>query len=1018
MADKRIDLIKKIDSINKQISRIRSGESSDISLSELENMQYNLQSQLSQLNLPISDEPPQSSDYNEIRNDIIEATVPFKYKQAIQRYNATLNIAQAPERNRRLEQIHIQEQMDAITNNIQSNSGTLSPQDIAAQYIRINKLSERLGSIDEEFSPNGRWARRRKETAEREFVAATRTASSSASIAESIHKISISPSQLGSIGKTARELSSTKIEEESIFQQNEIDKIGSFINEIANSDMSDSEKQEAYLTLTSQQQEHIERAGQLKGSKLEQRRTKTDLEGRRRTAEDLVSKIGKRIQKEEITETAKGANFKTEQDKLSSIQNNILSASKAFKDALDGLGGDAEKLGKGLEELGEKYEKQAALVDKMIASGSGGGLSDKIAKWSGTAGDIAEAAAHGLMQMGVVSQQREMSTTTGYADIVNRQFEDVLNASGGDMSAFRRLSTGQYDAAIARAGQLGGRARTSVGMSAGADVLKGAGVVAGEYGGIKNLFDAGNAVQRSGAAIAMYGVGSAIKTQDAAMNLTGSEIALDSFNRYMALEDASKKIFDKSTQAYRNTAEGNMMATRGAGGARGELFDQLNDPIQRRHLAKLGISTQQMQSLYQQGTSQMGAAFSGVNAKSIIDRAAELQKAGYMNAEDYMSSVGKLTETGGGKGDMENILKNAVAAGMDSSRNIQAMVGSIQGLSMQSALLGISTTAGATEAVSLAYQSAGIQALPVGMRDIAAGGMANKLSQSMKDSSLNLYNIAEMSVITKLMPDKSLAQRLALQKLDMTQLNMIGKDKKAAEAMGFGFLHDDPDLLQKIKKAEARKELHQQVGPIVGPKATAALDAAFEKSNMTWEDFSKTEDGKKYAPILASAAFGQGGNITTLFDYLKDWSSNKKVKDDVTVGKGGIQTGGNKDVLAMENIRAEHFNKMEELNTRGQNIFADVYGNLENFSKVLKHTLDQGTPEDMEKKVKDASLKGDLTIKVFDTATDKFKSAVDSFTNALRDKMGIDVKETTSHEPADKVYKDKIYTRNLYTKPI
>lgn len=923
----------------------------------------------------------------EFQDQISEETTPESMTRALRRRASMLSAPSTRERQRRLDmEKHQQTVRDVNARYARVQAGTPYPSDNisndalkADQDAKRNAMS-RISEMQQEFGSGGYWENYRKERAAADMIKSTNTFVGKRSTDEQVYRASRSVSSLGAITKQAGTRTSSQLEQDVTAEKGRLAGYQEEIRGIAASGINTPEDEEAYRQAGIHHQESINKLGVLTGAQTRQSRNKTDLIGRQRSAESLVAKVGKdSLRREVASEISSGSvgSMEDEALNLESIQDKILKAAEAFEDALDTSSEAAEDLGKELETLGTEYDKQKEKMSQM-SGGGGETISDKVARWSGTAADVLQAGATGLKTMGVDQELRDVANRAGFAAISNQQFQDHQAALGGDMAAFRRMNSGQYADAANKAGFLGDLTATSLGMSAGADAAAIVAQAAKKSGNVMSLVEAGDAVSETISVGAQRGVSGIAKGVDIARSISKGETQISAFHAYMALPDEEKRAQDISMQAYRDTMGGNTLATRGAGSGRGSLFSQMNDPASRMALAKLGMGADQMQATYGQGISELGADFRGEGAAGMVKRAATLQRSGMMNADQYMSNIGQLNAAGGNAaGNMENIMKNAVANGMDSSRNIQQMVAGISGLSQSSAMMGISTAAGATNAMGLALDTQALRSLPAEMRAGAAASQIGKMNNSMSDSSMNLFNVAESFALRRAAPDVSDAQIARMQKLTATELAEIQNDPEAAKKMGLGFLGKDKALLKKVSGIVTSAESNKAGGLILSQKARAAMN---NRNGMSQEEFAAAYPEESQEILAAKGLHGINAAITDPFlDKLArgEKASGKNLPD----GKGG-------PVDNAEGILAKQFEAMEELNTRGQKAFKKLHGGIEGFNKKLEISLQNFKPEDYEAQAGKAAG-GSMQVKGFDGSVSNFSKAVDRFVDGVKEKLDI-----------------------------
>jgi len=926
----------------------------------------------------------------EFQDQIADETTPESMTRALRRRTSMLGNASTRERQRLLDlEKHRQTVSDVDARYGRAVSGNPLPTDDMSpdalkrdQDIKRHNLTK-INEMQNEFSAGGYWENYRRERAAADLIKSTNTFVGGRSTGEQIYRASRSVSSLGAITKEAGGQTSTQLEKQVLVEKSRLAEQQEEIRTMATAGLNSPADEEAYRQAGIHHQESVNRLGVLTGAQTRQGRNKTDLMGRQRSIESLVAGVGKDSLKREVaSEIASGGvgSMGEETLNLENIQNKILKAAEAFEAALDVSSEAAEDLGKDLDDLGEKYDKQKEIIGQLGKAGGGAPtISDKIARWSGTAADIMQAGSVGLKTMGVDQELRDIANKTGYAAISNRQFQDRQAALSGDMSAFRRMNTGQYAESAKKANLLGVVSATALGLSGGADALAITSEIMGKSASLNTYLNAGDVANKSTSNVAQRGMSTLVKGADVLRGITYGEDAIKTFNLDMAREDEINRARDISTQAYRDTIGGNALATRGAGSGRSALFDQMDDPKQRMALADLGMGTEQMQSIYAQGIAEMGADFRDTDAAEMVKRAAELQKSGLMGADQYMSSMGQLSTVGGGAGNMETIMKNAVANGMDSSRNIQQMVTGIASISSDSAMMGISTAAGATNVMGLALDTQSLKSLPENMRVAAAANQIGKMSSSMSDSSMNLFNVAESFALRAAFPEASDAQIARMQMLKPDELAEMRANPESAKKFGLDIVNNTKGGIDTLAKINVKAEVNSQAGLLVSEEARARLNDVIDRKT-TWKQF--TEDYPKESQSIIAAGGVHGTNSNISMPFLTKLASGEKINQkDWDIDKPD-------KVSLVENILATQFAAMEKINKHGQDVLEEFYGGIKGLNEKMSRDLTELDPKKADERAKKAG-EGSLQVEGFDGSVDKFSSAVTEFVEGLKGKIGL-----------------------------
>lgn len=229
--------------------------------------------------------------------------------------------------------------------------------------------------------------------------------------------------------------------------------------------------------------------------------------------------------------------------------------------------------------------------------------------------------------------------------------------------------------------------------------------------------------------------------------LPQAEAALHVYDSQMALQDAVNSISDEQMQSSVDFRRSMVANTLGAGGRANALYDFGTDSGNMRRAAMYGLSPQEMAGIMGRGVSALGSDFTADMALS----AGRLQKSGYMSAAQYMGNMSSLVQAGGGADDLESILRNAVAAGMDDAKSVAALVSGISNISQRTSnQLGISTIEGVRQNMMGVAQAGEFAGLTAAQRAQLAMSNAARLSETTGTQDVSIANIMEYANLRKL----------------------------------------------------------------------------------------------------------------------------------------------------------------------------------------------------------------------------------------------------------------------------
>lgn len=754
-------------------------------------------------------------------------------------------------------------------------------------------IVEKMAQIDIITEPGGYTEEHRIQSANENFIRSTRGLTKQERISSEVYKYT-RPQYYETIQRAARQPSHL-ITERIRSREEEIQNLSTRLSEMAESGIEmipgkipeglskkerkqfrkeekrKAELRQEYTSTANRFEQAIEELGISKAAEAEQKRLGVDLPSMKTSAitwgERVTRETLNKARAIEKIQSGAVGTPKQEREELVKLADRIRTLSETIQKLNTDYGDNAaaiEEHSKELKGLTSSYEEQKAVVKQQMkdSTSGGGGLGAKIAAGAGFIGDLAAIGAQVARTTTVQHTLADVQNRTAMAAISNQQFDDYTSAMRGDMGAFRRISTGVYESAGQRAITLGNR-------MAGTVVAEGLGntakAVEGAIGGGMSSFakSLGNPYAATTGAIAggaPYAGQAAIQSSDVARGISKFQTVQEAFRAYKDLEDTTYYVTDKSAGAYRGLLGNMLQSTSGAGRTRGELFAAGNNIDYRNRLADLGMSEAQMLQIQQVGTKSLGADF---NSK-MITRSAEIQRAGLMSAGEYTGGISQLNQIGG-IGQMETVLKNAVAAGMDTSKNILQMIGAINNLSNQDALKGLTTAQASAELIGLGVSAPGVSNLPAAMRANIAANSANMISKSMSDSSMNWFNVREFAQLREQFPTATLAQLTRMQSLTPTELKGLS-NKQNIEKLGLSTLLIDNETgnirqerLKDISKISTITEIDKQTGIFATADQKARIAKAIgSKGGIESLKESKDEQDRiaydQYASIISRSA--------------------------------------------------------------------------------------------------------------------------------------------------------------------
>lgn len=597
-----------------------------------------------------------------------------------------------------------------------------------------------------------------------------------------------------------------------------------------------------------------------------------------------------------------------------------------------------EDLQKAIDNLTASARGASDTLREMKRQGGGGG---RFGMFMQAAGMAAGTGANLVDTWSYENPMRQRQNEIRYAELGNRQFTDMQNALGGDMGALRRLGS-SYEAASGLNIRTKGWSRAGTALTA----------TQGLIGNIAQGASSGG-IGRFGAVLGgINNVSSAAANWNQQAGERGSALAALDIER----ADARNFIQDQLAQSYVNYAKGLGGASMGMGGLRGALVEQMIKPDTIRRLAGQGINTERATELTRMAVGALGRQFTNVDA---IENAGKVERGGYMSAEQYFQSLGRMSNTSGNAGNQfQEILKNAVAAGLDSAKNIQQMVDATVTLSERTARMGIDSSGAAADILGKAVQSMG--GTPANMQVGAAMSAIDFANAAASNKGLDFSTIAEQGGISKAFRKASLVQREVLAGLTATQLQQLTGPggAEAAEKYGLGSLAQNigsakfQDELEKLKREKILNRFAPP-GKIPGDIRQQIMDAS---------DLSK----------LGGEAGEVWRGLATIADVSGEGLGGILRKGGPTKGTVGTEATG-PEVRAADEVLKAQAEGQRRILEEGRNIV----GSLSNVAGVLREVATAFNPEKMSSAVQTGAEKFNVPVQDFSIAVKEFARVVD-----------------------------------------
>ena len=589
----------------------------------------------------------------------------------------------------------------------------------------------------------------------------------------------------------------------------------------------------------------------------------------------------------QITEDARSGKYgskKEEETKWNQAANNVKSAQAMLNDAdakNDGTEKAIENLAnfnKALIDANDALKKQEDVVkavtdrDKRKNDNFVGGAS------------AVQSVFNSVMKVAVADDTQQTNNRTAWANTGNSMWD-----RGQD--AVKNLNIESLMSVMDQSGRVGKEVagtKFNANLAGGIGRAAGVGVAGAQVaGGVLNW--AGNTGQQ--AAVAGVALGNAAELgSDQFRGLTTSSMALNEYNAQMAAGEAGRHMVASQAQEYVNHTAGSYYATRGSGST-SDMERTIMSMSNAKKYATVGVNLSEARSAA--GIMSKAGYSKGGELDNIIMGAGKAELAGSMSKQEYATAAARLTGAGGDSKDLEAIMKAAVTAGMDNSKNVGQMVEATLSLSSSMASSGIS---GVDTAKSMVGERVEDLVSKGYDRNMATGkAMANieAFDKGQTDRTVSFGNIIEQNKLRQLKGGENLSQKQMNNIVDMKEIDMAAimkggpEGKKIAEQMGLGDFFSNKGNAGQVNKIKTEKYLLQQTG---GMEQSASMMAKLEaqargesvhftdkEMAVTWNSQSRTQTIDE----LNLTAGGKGGKpANNAPKTTSDFGGTKKAQDE------------------------------------------------------------------------------------------------------------------------------------------
>lgn len=652
-------------------------------------------------------------------------------------------------------------------------------------------------------------------------------------------------------------------------------------------------------------------------------------EKRQYAATDTLNRVGSVLDTNALrSEVASGkyGSLQEETDKLSSLFSRLNQALSKFEevsenatDAQGRLTDEYKQASAELDKMQKETEKQRRIVSEVERHGGGGSSSSALLEGMPGLRRMVSAA-YGT---DIDDKITEMNLKAAAGQTAVDQYNRVNASASGDMRAMLRESSSQdfikaFSDDMRQKAIRMGMANTAV--AAPDAIAKGVGQLTNlDPSGV---FTAGAGVMetfRSGMAVAR-GIPQTTK-------------ALEAYRAAENLSGVNLEVRAQGLQAIYDQAMATRSATIGAGGSAQAMEQTLLSPEYLSMMANMGMSPGQAAQLSGMSIGQLGNREA---ATDVARRAARAQQTGLMSADSFIGMAGQLSSSGGGSADLEKIMSNAVAAGMDSAKNVQQMVSATVSLSGNLSKMGVSGVSGAAGMLGAFTQDLRKAGVDPNIAAIAAESQLQLREQMDAHKGMDLGTMMKFRQIRQQFPEASTMQMELMAGLTATELNNFDSDKGLQASLPF------------LKDSDRRRQLGQ-------------ISADATKTNIGFGTIATSTEDQEVALRL------------------------QKMRRETTINLVGRDA--EEKTLG---ITDSHGRRLQEEAAKRQSMIyssaagGDINSVLTDISTVLKALSENLSPEKAQKNVETASADMKAVGPVMSDAGKAFSGAAAEFSSAVK----------------------------------
>lgn len=522
-------------------------------------------------------------------------------------------------------------------------------------------------------------------------------------------------------------------------------------------------------------------------------------EKRQYAARDVLARSGSILGQKQLAEDVRGGKYgslESETERLGKLFEKLSAASERFEeasqnatDAQGNLTKEYKEASKALDGLQKATDQQSKIVNEVGRQG-GGTIGQR---FSSAATGFNRAANIGYA-IDIDDEISEMRLKSGMGRRAVQQYDRSNAAISGDMSALlREASAGSFvtefsDKIRSREMRRAALTITAGGENAVGNIIDNVGGAISGKGKGGRLAKLGRGLKGLGSDTAIGVAEMARSTAQLARGIPQTAKALEAGFAADDFAETMLAIPSKSTQSFYDNYMAQSGATMGLGARAADMQWQMTNVSNLQTMAELGISPGRSAQLSAQGVRQLGAA---QDIPGMIQMAGRIEQSRLMSADQFMGMQGQLTDVGAGTFDLETIMKNAVAAGMDNAKNIQQMVNATQQMASGLSKSGVSGAGAAGNILGVGVQRLRNLGVDANIATQAAQFANESQKKFSQDISMDLGTVHETNRIKDIAPGIDETYQMRIASMSQAQMQaIISGGRDAADKFGLGSVYD------------------------------------------------------------------------------------------------------------------------------------------------------------------------------------------------------------------------------------